>query len=100
MHTYLLKPGLALKNPTQKNPPNKTKKKHLKKLSPVWVFLGFISFYSKYVLSTNYVHLNSYSLRSVTQTEYPIITMSLSMAHSLAKNIHNSYRIPRQLDDK
>ena len=48
--------GLALKNPLQKNPPNKTKKKkHLKNPSPVWVFLGFISFYSKYVLSTNYV---------------------------------------------
>ena len=51
--------GLALKNPTQKNPPNKTQKTHLKKSSPVWVFLGFISFYSKYVFSIYYVYLNT-----------------------------------------
>ena len=32
--------GLALKNPTLKNPPNKTPKKHLKKPQPSFFFLG------------------------------------------------------------
>ena len=50
--------GLALKNPTQKNPPNKTQKIPLKKPRPVF-FGGFISFYYEYVLSTNYVYLNT-----------------------------------------